>query len=235
MSGEYDQYLTSYYSQDMVRLGWNAATVFDHHGSHFPADKGASILEIGPGTGTLIGFLHHQCGYLNVRAVDISQEVVNACNSILPASTELVEDSAVYLENYKGEFGLILMLHTLEHIPKDQVLPLLKAIRAALQPGGKLVVEVPNSEHPVVGTRNRYADFTHTLGFTDLSLKFVLQNSGFSNVAVYGCKIPRKTPARLIQRTAQDAVEFLLGSLVRLYRPGDSMILSSILGACATK
>jgi SAM-dependent methyltransferase len=167
--------------------------------------------------------------------VDISPEVVSVCNTILPGSTALVHDSATYLESRQEEFDFILMLHTLEHVPKEQVLPLLRAIRAALNPGGKLVVEVPNSEHPVVGARNRYADFTHTIGFTDLSLKFVLQNSGFSNVSVYGCKIPRKSLARTVQRAAQDTVEFFLGLTVRLYRPGDPLILSSILGACATK
>ncbi len=235
MSGEYDQYLSKYYSQDTARLERNAATVLDHHGAHLPANKDAAILEIGPGTGTLMGFLRDHCGYLDIRAVDVSPEVVSVCNTILPDSTRLVSDSAAYLESQPEEFDFILMLHTLEHVPKEQVLPLLRAIRAALKPGGKLVVEVPNSEHPVVGTRNRYADFTHTIGFTDLSLKFVLQNSGFVNVSVYGCKVPRKSLARTVQRAAQDTVEFFLGLMVRLYRPGDPMVLSSILGACATK
>jgi 2-polyprenyl-3-methyl-5-hydroxy-6-metoxy-1,4-benzoquinol methylase len=145
-----------------------------------------------------------------------------------------VEDSTAYLQSRKEQFDLILMLHTLEHIPKGQVLPLLRAIRDALKPGGKFVVEVPNSEHPIVGTRNR-CDFTHTLGFTDLSLQFVLQNTGFSQVAIYPCRIPRKTLGRVMQRAAQDMIELLMGLAVRLYKPGDRLVLSSNLGACATK
>ncbi len=235
MTGEYDQYLSKYYSQDKARLEWNAATVLDHHGTYFPANKDAAILEIGPGTGTLMAFLRDGCGYRNLKAIDISREVVSACNTVMPGSTELVEDSAAYLQNRKEEFDFVLMLHTLEHVPKDRVLRLLNMIHTALKPGGKLVVEVPNSEHPVVGARNRYADFTHTIGFTDLSLKFVLENCGFSSVAVYGCRIPRKSLGRLLQRTAQDTVESILGLMVRLYRPADPLILSSILGACATK
>ena len=129
----------------------------------------------------------------------------------------------------------MILLHTLEHVPRGQVLRLVRMIHGALKPGGKLVVEVPNSEHPVVGSRNRYADFTHTVGFTDLSLRYVLQNCGFSNVTIYGCRIPRKSLGRWLQRTAQDTIELVLGLMVRLYRPGDSLILSSILGACATK
>ena len=151
MSGEYDQYLSNYYSQNTARLEWNAAIALDHHGRHFPADRGAAILEIGPGTGTMIGFLRSHCGYQNIKAVDISSEVVNACNTILPGSTELVEDSAAYLENHTAEFDFVLMLHTLEHIPKDKVMPLLKAIRLALRPGGKLVVEAVEDIGPVDG------------------------------------------------------------------------------------
>jgi cyclopropane fatty-acyl-phospholipid synthase-like methyltransferase len=235
MSGEYDQYLSKYYSQDTARLERNAAMVLDHHGSHFPADKDAAILEIGPGTGALLGLLHNRCGYRNVKGVDISAEVAGACNTVLPGSTSLVDDTEAYLHEREQTFDLVLMLHTLEHIPKDQVLRLLRATYSALKVGGKLVVEVPNCEHPIVGTRNRYVDFTHTLGFTDLSLKFVMQNSGFSQVSIYGCKVPRKNLGRVVQRAAQDTVEFFLSLAVRLYRPGDPLILASILGACATK
>ena len=235
MSGEFDQYLTRYYSQETTRLHENAATVLEHHGKHFPADRNAAILEIGPGTGTLMGFLHRSCGYRNIKAVDISPEVANACNGVLPGSTTLVSDTTEFLQQQTEAYDFVLMLHALEHIPKDMVLSLLRAIHAALRPKGKLVIEVPNCEHPVVGTRNRYVDFTHTTGFTDLSLRFVLENSGFSGVSVYGCKIPRKSLTRFVQRTAQDTLELLLGMMVRLYKPHDRLILASILGACGTK
>jgi hypothetical protein len=63
----------------------------------------------------------------------------------------------------------------------------------------------------------------------------VLRNAGFQGVDVYGCKIPRKSLARLIQRTAQDGVELLLKLFLRLYMPSQPIILSSVLGACAKK
>jgi cyclopropane fatty-acyl-phospholipid synthase-like methyltransferase len=236
MSGVHDQYLSKYWAQNSIAaLERNARVAFDHHGAYFPADKEARILEIGPGSGMMLRWLRMDCGYRNLRAVDVSPEMVAACNEILPGSTDLAEETAAYLRDRQESFDFVLMLHTLEHVPKDQILPLLAAIQGALRPGGKFVVEVPNSEHPVVGSRNRYADFTHTMGFTDLSLKFVLQASGFSQVSVYGCKIPRKSLARIVQRAAQDTVEFCLGLGIRLYRPGDRLILTSALGACATK
>ncbi|MGB8772017.1 MAG: hypothetical protein WCC92_20565, partial [Candidatus Korobacteraceae bacterium] len=93
----------------------------------------------------------------------------------------------------------------------------------------------PNIAHPITGAYNRYHDFTHTAGFTDQSLGFVLRSSGFQNVTVYGCRMPRKDLARFIQRAAQDAVELLSGLLLRLYLPHQPTNLATALGACGTK
>ena len=237
MTSDYDQYLSNHLGHiaDDAALDWNAATALEHHGSHFPTDTNAAVLEIGPGFGAMLHCLRECRGYQNVRAIDVSPEVVEACNKILPGSTELVSDSAKYFEEHRGEFDLILMLHVLEHVPRDEVMALVKAIHGALRAGGTLIVEVPNAAHPLTGTHHRYHDFTHTVGFTDQSLAFVLRNAGFQGVDVYGCKIPRKSLARLIQRTAQDGVELLLKLFLRLYMPSQPVILSSVLGACAKK
>ncbi len=192
-------------------------------------------MEIGPGLGALIGYLHGRRGYSNIRAVDVSPEVVSACNQVLPGSTMLAEDTVDFLRNKPGEFDLVLMLHVLEHIPEEDVTSTLEAVRGALKKDGRLIVEVPNVAHPVVGTYIRYRDFTHTTGFTDDSLAFVLRNAGFENVAVYGCRMPRSNPARFIQRTLQDSVELLAGLLLRIYLPPVRVNLAIAIGACATK
>lgn len=237
MSVEYDQYLSHHFHRISTPAGAqrNAAFSLDHHGKHFPSDKNSAILEIGPGLGALIGHLHTRCGYRNIKAVDVSPEVVEVCNRVLPGSTELTVNTTEFLQEHTGEFALVLMLHVLEHVPKDEVMPLLKAIRHSLSENGKLVVEVPNTAHPVTGAYNRYHDFTHTVGFTDQSLGFVLRNSGFQDVTVYGCRIPRKNPLRLIQRAAHDAVELVLGLRLRLYLPHQPTNLATALGACGTK
>jgi len=235
MGGEYDSYLSKYYCQNTAILDRNAALAFSHHGIHFPRDMEAAILEIGPGTGTMIRFLSQQCGYKNVRAVDLSTEAVAACNEIVPGSTELVSDASAFLRAHVATFDLVIMLHTLEHIPKDEILPLARSVYLSLKPGGKFVVEVPNCMHPLVGVGNRYVDFTHTIGFTNLSLRFVFENAGFSDVAVYPCKVPRESVLRCVQRLAQDTVELGLRALLRVYWPTAHVILAGILGACGTK
>ena len=182
----------------------------------------------------MLNLLCSERGYTNVHAVDISPEVVHACNRIVPDSTELTADTTAFFQAHPARYDLILMFHVLEHVPKQEVLPLLVAVRAALRPGGKLVAEVPNIAHPLTGPYHRYHDFTHTVGFTDQSLGFVLRTAGFANVSVYPCKISRSSLTRVLQRASQDTVELVASTLLRLYMPRQPLVLSSVLGACAS-
>ena len=237
MSIHYDQYLTQHFRHiaEPGTLRWNALAAIDHHGRYFPADKNAAILEIGPGFGALLEQLQTRCGYRNVTGVDVSPEVVNTCNRISPGSTTLADNTAEFLSERPGTFDLVLMMHVLEHVPRENMAPLLNAVKTSLKDGGKLIVEVPNIAHPVMGPYNRYHDFTHTVGFTDQSLAFVLRNAGFRDVEIYGCRMPRKNPVRLIQRTAQDIVELLAAVRLRLFLPRQKVNLAVALGACAAK
>lgn len=236
MGTDYDRYLTAHFRRiaNPATLRWNALAALEHHGKHFPRDKNGAILEIGPGFGILLKHLRH-LGYGNLRGIDISHEVVAECNQVLPGSTELVEDAAEFLQQRPEQFDLIIMLHVLEHVPKNKIPPLLQAIRGALKQGAKLVIEVPNSNHPITGAYNRYHDFTHEVGFTDQSLAFVLRSAGFSDVNIYGCKMPRKNPLRFIQRTAQDAIELFAAASLRVFLPSQPVSMATALGACATK
>ena len=237
MSDEYGQYLSNHYSHvsTPASLERKKTWVLSNHGSKLPPSPDAVILDVGPGFGNIIQLLHDKCGYKNVNGIDISPEVVSVCNTILPGSTKLVADTVQFLNDHKEEFALILLLHVIEHVPKTEVLPFLRAIHTALKTGGRVILEVPNSAHPVTGINMRYADFTHHVGFTDRSLEFVMLSAGFSDVCLYGCKVPRESVARGIQRAGQDMVEMLLGLIVRLYMPTKPSILTSILAACATK
>lgn len=236
MSLEYDRYLTHQLRSlsDEARLERNARFALLHHGKYFPVSPGAAVLEIGPGYGAMLRLLRNERGLQNLHAVDVSAEVVRVCNQTMPESTELTPDTTVFLNSHHATYDLILMFHVLEHVPKDNALPLLMAARGALRPGGKLVLEVPNIAHPLTGPYHRYHDFTHTLGFTDQSLGFILRTAGFANVSVYPCRVPRVSFARVWQRAGQDAVELIAGLLLRLYMPREPVMLSSVLGACAT-
>ena len=235
MSVEYDRYLTDHFRAlaGTARVQRNARFAFGQHGKYFPRNTNAAILEIGPGFGAMLKLLSGERGYADVHAVDISPEVVQLCNEIVPNSTELTANTAAFLADHPCRYDLVLMFHVLEHVPKQEVLSLLKAARGALRPGGKLVAEVPNIAHPLTGPYHRYHDFTHTAGYTDQSLGFILRTAGFASVRVYPCKVPPTSLPRLVQRASQDALESLAAILLRIYMPGLHIILSSVLGACA--
>ncbi|CAK0781281.1 Methyltransferase domain-containing protein [Gammaproteobacteria bacterium] len=193
------------------------------------------ILEIGPGYGELLELLSQDCRYKNVKAIDMSQEVVTYCNQILPGCVEKVDNTVLFLEQHACHFDLIFMLQVLEHVGKPDVISLLEAAYNSLLPGGKLIIEVPNMANPMIGSYLRYADFTHEVGFTDLSLRYVLQCAGFSQVSLFESKVPNVSLGRIFQAGAQKLLNMILGLMIRIYMPNRKQMLSPTIYAVAIK
>lgn len=200
-----------------------------------PPNKNATILDIGPGFGELIELLGVNLGYKQVSAIDLSAEVVEFCNQCLPNSTTKVDDSSEFLRQNPRMFDRIFMLHVLEHLPKLEVIPLLQKVKESLKPDGKLIIEVPNLANPFTGPYIRYADFTHEIGFTELSLAYVLNQAGFSNIVLREFLPANDHPLRPLQRLVQKAFKLMLKLAYRAYAAHSPSILSPALIAIAAK
>jgi 2-polyprenyl-3-methyl-5-hydroxy-6-metoxy-1,4-benzoquinol methylase len=220
MTGNFDNYLSTHFGQ----LG--SAQGREHRAQALRAnylelfrslDPAAAVLEIGPGHGELLAILRNELRLSGVRAVDLSPQVVAACNAQFGEAVELVDDTRRYLEERAGSFDVIVLLHVLEHVPKGETIALLAAIRAALKPGGRVVIEVPNMGNPIVGLTGRYADFTHETGFTEASLQQVLRMAAFERLEVRPFRIPRTSLARWIQWAARGALETAMRLVTTLY------------------
>lgn len=163
---------------------------------HLPADRATPILEIGSGNG---GFLLccRQLGYENVRGSDISAEQVAYCHD-LGFEDVVVADGLELLRGSRERYGCIVLSDVLEHVPKTQVLEMLGEIHGHLEPGGKVILRVPNMSNPL-NIRTRYVDFTHEVGFSKESLQQVLRVSGFEVETIFGTftRDPR-WPVRLL-------------------------------------
>ena len=176
MSHEYDRYLTHQLTPLPMRLDWSEMLA-----SRCFTMVSTFRLQLPPRLGTRPRLWRHAPSS-SCRA-RIHERSCRRCfargrsrlYSVVADSTELTFDTTTFLNSRPAMYDLILMFHVLEHVLWHEALPLLTAAGGALRPGGWLVLEVPNVAHPLTGPYHRYHDFTHTLGFTDQSLAFILR------------------------------------------------------------
>ncbi len=143
-----------------------------------PADRQATILEVGCGPGNLLKHFK-ACGYENLHGVDLSAEQVDLARQVVP---RVVQGSVFdYLKSSNQKFDLIVGLDLIEHFQKDEVLSFLAACRDALHPGARIILQTPNAESPWAACI-RYGDFTHEVCFTPKLLTRLLEMSGYESV-----------------------------------------------------
>lgn len=160
-----------------------AKKVFDLHFRRFlPRDREAEILDAGCGAGNLVYWMQKE-GYSNARGIDSSVDQIAAGQALGIENLE-VADLLDVLGNSRDHFQVIFMRDVLEHIEKEHVLPMLDMCLAALKPGGRLVMQMPNGASPVVG-RVLYGDFTHESAYTVTSLSQLFLLSGYDDLRFY--------------------------------------------------
>ena len=143
-----------------------------------PADKGAPIVDLACGAGSLLHFFRER-GYNNIAGVDISPEQVALSRQV---TSEVTQDNVVhFLQTHHGTSDLITALDLIEHFHKEEVLAFLDGCWAALRPGGRLILQTPNAETPWAASL-RYGDFTHEVCFNSNSLSRLMRLTGFSNI-----------------------------------------------------
>lgn len=143
-----------------------------------PGDKNAEILDLGCGSGSLVWFLQRN-GFQNASGIDLSRDLVVAGTQL--GVRNLRHGNFNEQIQTADLFDAIVMRDVLEHVPKPEMLGLLRRCRECLKPGGALIIQVPNAAAPFA-SKLRYEDFTHELSFTAESVTQVLLLSGFNRV-----------------------------------------------------
>ena len=147
--------------------------------SFLPDRSNSRILDIGCGQGHLLSYLWRK-GFRILTGIDSSFNQIQTSKKYLPNEINLLNCDAIeYLNNSKIKFDVILLFDVIEHIKKDDLKGFITAIYKSLQPGGKLIVRTPNMAN-VLGTYSRYLDMTHEIGFTEYSLKQLMESVQFS-------------------------------------------------------
>lgn len=176
---------------------------------YFPTDKEDGILDIGPGKGEMLSCLK-ALGHTNLHAVDISASVVHYIQE-LGFNGYVANDLPSFLKGQK--YALITLCDVVEHIPKNQIVEIMSAVRKALTEEGILIVQVPNMQS-ITANIFLYDDFTHETGYTERSLLQMLKLAGFSSVECHGFEFLGNDPKSKIQAVLQKC----LWSIIRLGR-----------------
>jgi 2-polyprenyl-3-methyl-5-hydroxy-6-metoxy-1,4-benzoquinol methylase len=145
-----------------------------------PPDKGINILDIGCGNGLFLEFLRNQ-EYKEIFGIDLSPENIEICKK--KGLNISKEDAFSFLNKTKKSFDLIVMNDIIEHIPKKEVIQLLKLVRSKLNKDGIVLIKTLNMSNPI-SLDTLYCDFTHEWGYTEKSIKQVCAFAGFENIEI---------------------------------------------------
>ena len=167
-----------------------------------PPPDSCSVLDIGCGMGFALLTLRH-LGFGNLHGIDADPEQVKTCQRFgLPV--EQVEDTISFLGSHPEQFKIVLLLDVLEHVPVAEQIRFMRAVYRAMQPGGRVILQVPNAA-AIMASWQRYIDFTHHTSFTPISLRFVLRTAGFENIGIPGQGPLRRPSLRLWKKSAREA------------------------------
>lgn len=149
----------------------------------FPQNKGARILDVGCGHGSLVHVLR-ECGYQNVHGIDGSQEQVDLASRLGIQGVRFGEAFPYLKAAPSGSFDVLCFFDILEHLDRQELYDLLLEASRVLSPGGRCVGHAPNGKG-LFSMGVRYGDLTHELAFTEASLRQIFRTIGFDSVQCY--------------------------------------------------
>jgi SAM-dependent methyltransferase len=164
---------------------------------HFPEAR--SMLEVGCGTGFVLAGLHDAFPEMRLVGSELFAEGLEIARRRLPVEVELVV-ADVHAMPYDGDFDVAGAFDVLEHVDDD--LGALKGLRRAVQPGGGVVLTVP--QHPALwSAADTFAHHVRRYRREDLLQKVRL--AGFEAVEATSF-VTTLLPAMMISRVAHRVV-----------------------------
>ena len=138
-------------------------------------------LDLGCGRGEWLELLTEN-GF-NAYGVDLDDEMLKACRQLGLKSKKI--DAIKYLKEEADEsHDLISGFHIAEHLPFEKLQTLVSEALRVLKPAGLMILETPNPENIVVGSKSFYMDPTHEKPIPPELLSFVIEHTGFFRVKV---------------------------------------------------
>ena len=138
-------------------------------------------LDLGCGRGEWLELLTEN-GF-DAYGVDLDDEMLKACRQLGLKSKKI--DAVKYLKKEADEsHDLVSGFHIAEHLPFEKLQTLVSEALRVLKPAGLMILETPNPENIVVGSKSFYIDPTHERPIPSELLSFVVEHAGFFRVKV---------------------------------------------------
>ena len=127
------------------------------------------FLEIGCGTGPFLDYLHSR-GCSDFLGIDHDPALAEVISATARPHFRCADVWQALSDPQLGMFDRIVALDVLEHFRPDDALRLMGAANAHLNPGGRIIIRVPNASSPW-GLQHQYGDLTHCTGYTPSAFK----------------------------------------------------------------
>lgn len=138
------------------------------------------ILDVGCGRGEFLSLL--TAAGKRARGIDIDADMVAQCRA---DGLEVEQaDAVAHLGTVEpGSLGGVFAAQVVEHMRPPALVAFLEAARAALAPGGVIVLETINPGS-LSALRNYFADLTHAQPLVPETLRFLVESAGFADARV---------------------------------------------------
>lgn len=139
------------------------------------------VIDLGCGRGEFLELLREN--NISAEGVDLYEKFVNECH--LKGLTVWKTGALEFLEELQDcSVDGIVSFQLVEHLSSKDMVTLCERAYEKLIDGGTLILETPNPTSLAIYTNYFYVDMTHQRPVHPLTLQYILQNAGFSNVEI---------------------------------------------------
>jgi SAM-dependent methyltransferase len=166
-----------------------------------PGDRDSAILDLGCGQGDLVRYLS-QRGYTNITAIDRDKDAVAALAGVPGVIAKASEASPTSVEQRQGGWALIVAKQMIYYFDRREAPAVVAAMRDAIAPDGRLVVEVFNGAL-LSGRFTEAKDPGILTAYSELGLRRLLEQNGLVIESMSGARLRHSRARGLLYRLAQ--------------------------------